>query len=90
MFSTLNPSVLVLTSKKRILGRGPGTAAAGEGNVAASTAHKAQGLHTILAKILDGFVKIQATGFVWDLMYRGKLYKGIKFVPYIHFIACDT
>ena len=67
-----------------------GEAAMGEGNVAAATAPKAQDLHTILEKILEGFVKIQSTGFVWDLMYRGKLYKGIKFIPYIHFIVCDT
>jgi hypothetical protein len=52
--------------------------------------NKAQDLHSILAKILESFIEIQNTGFVWDLMYRGKKYSSVKFVPYIHFIKADT
>jgi len=64
--------------------------APGEGNTAGSVSVKAQDLHAILAIILDGFVEIQQTGFVWDLMYRGKLFPAVKFVPYVHFIKADT
>jgi hypothetical protein len=59
-------------------------------NIAVCTEHKAQDLHSILAKILESFIEIQNTGFVWDLMYRGKKYSSIKFIPYIHFIKADT
>jgi len=33
---------------------------------------------------------LQETGFIWDLFYKGKLYEGIEFIPYVPFIACDT
>jgi hypothetical protein len=59
-------------------------------NIPVCTEHKAQDLHSILAKILESFIEIQNTGFVWDLMYHGKKYSSIKFVPYIHFIKAYT
>lgn len=51
---------------------------------------KAQDMHSMLALILEDFVKIQNRGFVWDLMYKGKEYKSIEFVPFVPFIKCDT
>jgi hypothetical protein len=33
---------------------------------------------------------IQEEGFEWNLMYHGKEYKGVEFIPYVHFIKCDT
>ena len=62
----------------------------GEGTLHGQKVHVSQDMHTMLAEILDGFLKIQETGFVWDLYYRGKLYKGIEFVLFVPFIRCDT
>jgi hypothetical protein len=39
---------------------------------------------------MEGMVKIQQGGFIWDFMYGGKVHRNIKFVPYVHFIKCDT
>jgi len=50
----------------------------------------AQDLHTMLDKVLESFVKIQNSGFKWDLFYNQKLYKGVEFVPFVPFIKCDT
>jgi len=51
---------------------------------------KAQDFHTQLDVILEGYVELQRTGFVWDLVYRKKLWRGIKFVLYVPFVKCDT
>jgi hypothetical protein len=56
-------------------------------NIPVRTEHKAQDLHSILAKILESFIEIQNTGFVWDLMYHGKKYSSIKFIPYIFILS---
>ena len=52
-------------------------------------AHPAQDLHTMLDTILQGFVKLQKTGFKWDLFYNGKLHKGVEFVPFVTFMRAD-
>jgi len=65
-------------------------AAPDEGNLNATQRPKAQDFHAMLAEILEGFVTLQETGFIWDLFYKGKLYEGIEFIPYVPFIACDT
>ena len=44
----------------------------------------------MLDMILASYVKIQETGFVWDLFYNGKLYEDIEFIPFVPFIKCDT
>ena len=49
-----------------------------------------QDYHNILATILEDFTEIMEKGFEWDLLYNGKRYDGIQFVPYVHFIKCDT
>lgn len=51
---------------------------------------KAQDFHTMLRFILKSFVELQRTGFVWDLVYKGKLYKDIEFVIFVPFVKCDT
>ena len=51
---------------------------------------KAQDFHTMLKAILQSFVELQRTGFVWDLMYNGKLYQDIEFVIFVPFVKCDT
>jgi hypothetical protein len=61
-----------------------------EGNLNLSSGVPAQDFHTILSKILEKFIAIQEEGFEWDLMYHGKEYKGVEFIPYLHFIKCNT
>ena len=51
---------------------------------------KAQDFHTMLKAILESFVELQRTGFVWDLVYRGKVYRDIEFVIFVPFVKCDT
>jgi hypothetical protein len=41
---------------------------------------KAQDLHEILDVVLESYIKIQDTGFYWDLHYKKKVYENIKFV----------
>ena len=55
-----------------------------------TAAIKAQDFHTQLDHILEGYVELQHTGFIWDLVYRKKLWRGIKFVLYVPFVKCDT
>ena len=50
----------------------------------------AQDFHTMLRVILESFVELQRTGFVWDLVYKGKLYKNIRFKIFVPFVKCDT
>ena len=61
-----------------------------EGKVVQKGAHKAQDLHTMIDKIMESYVKLQESGFKWDLFYNGKLYKDIEFIPFVPFIKCDT
>ena len=49
----------------------------------------AQDLHTMLDTVLEGFVKLQKTGFKWDLPYNGQLYKGVEFIPFVMFMRAD-
>ena len=51
---------------------------------------KAQDFHTMLKAILESFVELQRTGFVWDLVHRGKVYRDIEFVIFVPFVKCDT
>ena len=51
---------------------------------------KAQDFHTMLDAILESFVDLQRTGFIFDLVYKGKVYTNIKFVIFVPFIKCDT
>ena len=51
---------------------------------------KAQDFHTMLSVILESFVELQRTGFIWDLVYKGKLYRGVEFVIFVPFVKCDS
>lgn len=51
---------------------------------------KAQDFHTMLECLLSSFVEFQNNGFIWDLRYRGKTFRGIEFVPFVIFVKCDT
>ena len=50
----------------------------------------AQDFHTMLSVILESFVELQRTGFVWDLVYKGKLYREVEMVIFVPFVKCDT
>ena len=62
----------------------------GEGELPSTNVPPAQDLHTMLSTILAEFKEIQKTGFVWDLMYKNRLWKGIEFVLFVPFIKADT
>lgn len=53
-------------------------------------APKAQDLHSMLRVALKSFVKLQKTGFIWDLVYKKRIYEDIEFIPYVIFVKCDT
>ena len=50
----------------------------------------AQDFHSILSVLLEPMVNIQEHGFLWDLNYKGQLYKDVHFIPFVPFIRCDT
>ena len=60
------------------------------GRSAGNDVEELQDYHHILGIILKEFSEIMETGFEWDLMYNNTLYEGVEFVPYVHFIKCDT
>ena len=51
---------------------------------------KAQDFHTMLSFALSSFVKLQETGFVWDKAAYGNIFAGIKFIPIVINVKCDT
>jgi len=51
---------------------------------------KAQDFHTMLSIILESYVKLQETGFIWDLVYKGKLYEGIQFTLFCPIVRTDA
>jgi len=53
----------------------------------AGSAHPAQDPHVMISFVLKGLVQLQKTGFSWDLMYNGRLHKGVKMIPFVHFCA---
>ena len=56
----------------------------------AGNVHPAQDLHAMISFVLKGLVQLQKTGFTWDLMYNGTLYKGVKMIPFVSFLRVDT
>ena len=50
---------------------------------------KAQDLHSIIDVIMASYVNLQNTGFVWDLMYKGKKYYDVEFVLFTPFLKLD-
>ena len=51
---------------------------------------KAQDFHTMLSFALSSFVKLQETGFKWNKAAYGKIFPGIKFIPIVINVKCDT
>ena len=56
----------------------------------AYTDQKAQDFHKMLSVILESYVEIERTGFVWDLVYKKRLYRDIHFHLFTNFVRCDT
>jgi len=52
-------------------------------------AHPAQDLHTMIDAVPQGFVKLQKTGFKWDLFWNGKLHEGVEFEPFVLFVRAN-
>jgi len=55
-------------------------------NVAIS---KAQDFHTMLKVVLKTYIKLQNSGFIWDLFYKQQWFKNIEFVLFTPFIKVD-
>ncbi len=51
---------------------------------------KAQDFHKMLSVILESYVKIERTGFVWDLVYKKRLYPDVHYHLFTNFVRCDT
>lgn len=62
----------------------------GEGNVLGAKADKAQDLHAMLEEILEDFLVVQESGFLWDLAYKDEIYEKIEMVPYVAYFKVDT
>ena len=54
------------------------------------TIPKAQDLHCMLQKVFASYIKLQKTGFKWDLSYKNKLHKDVEFVLFTPFIKVDS
>ena len=54
------------------------------------SACKAQDPHTCLAEILKDYVKLQNSGFYWDLAYNGRVHKNVEFVLFTPFMKLDS
>ena len=61
----------------------------GEGIEVDKSVPKAQDLHTMLDTILASYVKLQESGFLWDLYYKKRVYKQVEFVLYTPFLKVD-
>ena len=60
------------------------------GGIANNDVSKAQDLHAILRVILKSYVKLQKTGFKWDLKYKNNVYEDIEFVMFTPFLKLDS
>jgi hypothetical protein len=49
-----------------------------------------QDWHAMVKVILEGLVGIQETGLMWDLAYKGKVYKDLHYKTFIPFVKCDN
>ena len=60
-----------------------------QGNDPNMNISKAQDLHYMLDVILEDYIKLQNTGFLWDLFYRNKWYNDVEFVLFTPFLKLD-
>jgi hypothetical protein len=65
-------------------------AGADEGLDAKSNINPAQDFHTMLEVVLKSYVKLQETGFIWDLFYQNTWFKGIEFILFTPFMKVDS
>jgi hypothetical protein len=49
-----------------------------------------QDWHAMVGTILESFVDLQETGFIWDLAHKGIVYEDIVYKVFVPFIRCDT
>jgi hypothetical protein len=63
---------------------------AGQVKAKKKKAFKPQDLHEILDVVLESYIKIQDTGFYWDLCYKKKVYENIEFVLFTPNLRIDT
>ena len=54
------------------------------------TIPKTQDLHCVLQKVFASYIKLQKTGFKWDLSYKNELHKDVEFVLFTPFIKVDS
>ena len=52
--------------------------------------HNVQDWHAIVDCILEEFVALQETGFLWDLVYKGVIYRDIHYEIVVPYIKCDN
>ena len=53
-------------------------------------AHHSQDLHSILAELLESYGQMEKESMLWDLNYRGKLYKDVELVFFLDFLIVDN
>ena len=53
-------------------------------------AHHAQDYHSIIAQLLASYGQMEKESMLWDLNYRGKLYKDTEFVFFFDFLIVDN
>ena len=51
---------------------------------------KAQDLHCMLDKVFESYIKLQNSGFLWDLYYKNQMYYNAEFVLFTPFIKVDS
>ena len=61
----------------------------GEGAEDDLRVNKSQDLHTMLDAVFESYVQLQASGFIWDLQYRNRVYKDLEFVLFTPFMKVD-
>jgi len=49
-----------------------------------------QDWHAMVKVILEGVVMFQETGLMWDLPYKGKVYRDLHYLTFVPFIKCDN
>lgn len=52
--------------------------------------NKAQDFHCQLETILKSYIPLEANGMLWDLHYRGKLYRNVELVFWTAMVRADT
>jgi hypothetical protein len=51
---------------------------------------KKQDFHAQVGSILQGLITLIATGIIWDLVWKGRLYKDVHWKIFVPYVKCDT